>query len=123
MRIDAYIFLSQEDNCIHMFTYRKNIDAEKQIERRASTDEMTGFLTKTATEHSIMSELSEKPEDLYAFFIFDIDNFKQANDQFGHSFGDYCLKEFTEVIRNHFRDGDYIGTYRRRRICGVYTDS
>ncbi len=37
MRIDAYIFLSQEDNCIHMFTYRKNIDAEKQIERRAST--------------------------------------------------------------------------------------
>ena len=109
MRIDAYIFLSQEDNCIHMFTYRKNIDAEKQIERRASTDEMTGFLTKTATEHSIMSELSEKPEDLYAFFIFDIDNFKQANDQFGHSFGDYCLKEFTEVIRNHFRDGDILG--------------
>lgn len=30
MRIDAYIFFSNEDNCLHMFTYRKNIDEEKK---------------------------------------------------------------------------------------------
>lgn len=41
MRIDAYIFFSQEDECIHMFTYRKNINAEKEKEIRASYDEMT----------------------------------------------------------------------------------
>ncbi|WP_416739943.1 diguanylate cyclase domain-containing protein, partial [Anaerostipes caccae] len=32
------------------------------------------------------------------FFLFDIDNFKQANDRFGHVFGDMAIKEFTAVI-------------------------
>lgn len=52
MRIDAYTFLSSEDKCIHMFTYRKNIDEDKkralQMTKRAETDEMTGFYTRTA---------------------------------------------------------------------------
>lgn len=28
MRIDAYIFYSEADDSVHMFTYRKNIDEE-----------------------------------------------------------------------------------------------
>ena len=28
MRIDAYIFYSEADKSVHMFTYRKNIDEE-----------------------------------------------------------------------------------------------
>ena len=30
MRIDARVYYNKEDNCIHMFTYRKNIDKEKR---------------------------------------------------------------------------------------------
>ena len=105
MRIDAYIFFSQEDNCVHMFTYRKNIDEEKRREMMAFTDEMTKFLTKSATKRKITAQLGENPEQLRAFFIFDIDNFKQANDRFGHAFGDQCIRTFTGIIREHF-DGD-----------------
>ncbi len=105
MRIDAYIFFSQEDNCVHMFTYRKNIDEEKRREMMAFTDEMTKFLTKSATKRKITAQLSEAPEQFRAFFIFDIDNFKQANDRFGHAFGDHCIRTFTGIIREHF-DGD-----------------
>lgn len=109
MRIDAYIFYSAEDNSIHMFTYRKNIDAEKRKEIQAEMDEMTGFFTKKATERMIQNMLRDNREQLYAFFIFDIDNFKTANDRFGHVFGDYCIKEFTGVIRDHFRKSDILG--------------
>ena len=109
MRIDAYILFSEEDQSIHMFTYRKNIDAEKQKELQAATDGMTGFFTRNATEHFINKILSENPGTSYAFFIFDIDNFKQANDQFGHAFGDSCIKEFTDIIRKHFREKDILG--------------
>ena len=35
MRVDAYIFYSPEDDSIHMFAYRKNIDEEKKKEQKA----------------------------------------------------------------------------------------
>lgn len=109
MRIDAHIFYSAEDDSIHMFTYRKNIDAEKLKEFQAETDEMTLFYTKKATERNIDKLLAEKPQDAHAFFIFDIDNFKQSNDHFGHAFGDFCIKEFTGIIRSHFGAKDLLG--------------
>lgn len=109
MRIDAYVFLSTEDNCIHMFTYRKNINAEKNRERLAAIDDMTGFYTRKACVEAISIRLERRTEEAYAFLLFDIDNFKQANDQFGHAFGDYCITEFTKAIRTHFRKGDILG--------------
>lgn len=108
MRVDAYIFYSPEDNSIHMFTYRKNIDEEKKKEQKARIDEMTGFYNKKSTERIIEKMLLESPEQKYAFFIFDIDNFKQANDNFGHLFGDLCIKEFTRVIKESFGEENTI---------------
>lgn len=109
MRIDAYIFYFPEDRSIHMFTYRKNIDEEKGKERQAEIDEMTGFYTKKATERLICRQLAETPKIRHAFFIFDIDNFKQANDSCGHAFGDFCIRTFTDILRQHFRSEDVLG--------------
>lgn len=109
MRIDAHIFYSAEDSSIHMFTYRKNIDGEKTNELKAQTDEMTGFYTRQATERAIDKMLAERPDGSYAFFILDIDNFKQANDRFGHAFGDHCIRIFAAAIRRHFRDHGVLG--------------
>ena len=53
--------------------------------------------------------LREQPDGLFAFIIFDIDNFKQANDRFGHAFGDGVIREFTQTIRRHFESGDVLG--------------
>ncbi|WP_455652314.1 sensor domain-containing diguanylate cyclase [Phascolarctobacterium sp.] len=113
MRIDAYIFYSAFDDSVHMFTYRKNIDAEKRRElesqRKASTDEMTGVYTKKATERIIDSILCGKLQGNYSFFIIDMDDFKQANDQHGHIFGDYCIRDFVEKLKGFCREDDIIG--------------
>lgn len=109
MRIDAYIFYSNEDQSLYMFAYHKNIDAEKKRELQATTDEMTGFLTKKATERFIERRLLENSNRLYAFIIFDIDNFKEANDNFGHSFGDDCIRKFTRAIRSCFDEHVILG--------------
>jgi diguanylate cyclase (GGDEF)-like protein len=58
---------------------------------------------------SIEKQLVEKKEEKYAFFICDIDNFKQVNDRFGHAFGDYCICSFTKAIREHFRKDNILG--------------
>ena len=113
MRITGRIVRLESDNSIHMLTYRQNIDEEIRQEllmlQLAQTDEMTGFLTKTVTQRKIENLLKEKPEQLYALFIFDIDNFKQANDLFGHRFGDAVILTFTKIIKQSFRKDDIIG--------------
>ena len=112
MRIDVHIFFSEEDQSVHIFSYRKNIDAEKrkeqQIRREAQTDGLTGLATRTATERAITRLLAQKPGN-YAFFMMDIDRFKLANDQFGHAFGDLCLRTFADLLRQSFGPQDLLG--------------
>lgn len=113
MRITARIVKWELDQSIHMLVYRQNIDAEKRQEQKmlrlAQTDEMTGLLTKTATQRRAMQELASSPNDCFAFFIFDIDNFKQANDLYGHAFGDSVILAFAATIRDNFRSNDILG--------------
>lgn len=109
MRTDAHVFYSPDDDSLHMFTYRKNIDLEKQKEALAYMDEMTKCYTKNATERLIDDTLMHHPDTAYAFFIFDIDNFKQVNDSLGHAFGDRCIREFSAGIRKQFREQDIVG--------------
>ena len=113
MRIDAYIFYSPADASVHMFTYRKNIDEEKRKElenlRKAATDSMTGAYTREATEQNINWLLAANPNGSYCFFIIDIDNFKQANDLYGHIFGDSCIKQFVQLLKSDCREQDVVG--------------
>ncbi len=113
MRITARIIYWESDDSIHMLTYRQNIDAEKRQQRRmlklSQTDEMTGLYTKTALRKKAESRLAEQPGKLFAFFIFDIDDFKQANDLYGHSYGDKVIISFTGTIKRHFSEGELVG--------------
>lgn len=113
VRIMARIVRWETDGTVHMLIYRQNIDAEKSRERKmqelAWTDEMTGLLTKTATSRQVDELLLENAGSPAAYFIFDIDNFKQANDLFGHAFGDSVICAFVEIIRENFRVGDVLG--------------
>ena len=70
---------------------------------------MTGLYTKKVTERMVDKCLAQYPGQRYAFFIFDIDCFKQVNDRFGHAFGDDCICGFTGIIKAHFREDDIIG--------------
>lgn len=107
MRITARLLVSDSDGSLHMLTYRQNIDEEKKREQKmremASRDEMTGFLNKISAEKKMEEKLDQNRDKEYAFFIFDIDRFKQANDLFGHAFGDSgsgsLLRYFVTILK------------------------
>ena len=113
MRINARIVKLESEDALHLLVYRQNIDAEKRQQQKmhqlAQTDEMTGLLTKTATRRQVAAQLEAQPADSFAYFIFDIDNFKQVNDQFGHAFGDAVICAFVSALRRHFRRDDVLG--------------
>lgn len=84
-------------------------ERERKLEKWAATDGLTMFLNKTATNQAIDAALKQDPLSQFAFFMFDIDHFKEANDQFGHAFGDKVIIQFADTIRRCFRSSDLLG--------------
>ena len=113
VRITARIIRLGNEGTVHMLSYRQNIDAEKRQERkmieRAETDEMTGFASKSATTRHVDAMIAEKPASRFALYMIDIDNFKEANDEYGHKFGDSVIIAFCAIVREQFGEKAVLG--------------
>lgn len=113
VRATARIFRWEEDGSIRMLVYRQNIDAEKQYEwylyEQTQKDSFTNLYNKAAIQERIRILLASNPSGSFAFFILDLDHFKQINDQFGHVAGDATLAKFARMIKSQFRESDLIG--------------
>jgi diguanylate cyclase (GGDEF)-like protein len=46
-----------------------------------------------------------------AVMLIDLDNFKRINDNYGHTFGDYCLQQAAAVMKSVNRSGDIVARY------------
>lgn len=78
------------------------------LERVASHDGLTGLLNRSKAEQMIRDRLMNNPGGNYALFIIDLDYFKNANDQYGHIFGDHVLKYLAEKLHQSVRGGDIV---------------
>ena len=85
-----------------------NEEIEKMnfLERRADHDERTGLFNHNAAKRMIEEQLAGAIGRNFALVVFDLDNFKQANDRYGHLFGDEVLFAIAERIRANIRSTD-----------------
>ena len=71
-----------------------------------------GFIIRNSREFYWKILESEKDiNDKCVFIIIDVDQFKLANDYWGHSFGDKLLLKITEKLKKYFRSTDIIGRF------------
>ncbi len=82
-----------------------------ELTHRAITDQLTGVYNKMTIQSFIEEHLETATytNESGALLIIDLDNFKQINDTFGHSFGDAVLTEAANEISHRFRKGDLVG--------------
>ena len=76
------------------------------LEQRASLDLLTGLYNQVTAKSRIEQVLAASPDRKYGVLLFDLDCFKEANDQNGHLFGNDVLKFVADKIRNSTRKDD-----------------
>lgn len=62
-------------------------------------------------------EFATKFKTSLSFIMFDIDNFKQINDMYGHHIGDLVITTIAEIVRNNIRVTDIAGRYGGEEFC------
>jgi putative two-component system response regulator len=84
-------------------------DTEQRVrlQQMADTDALTGLLNHRAAKNRISALLADQSgARQYALILFDLDNFKMANDIYGHLFGDEVLRHVADTVRSSFRSSD-----------------
>ena len=82
------------------------VKAMADFERRANHDAKTGLFNYNVAKKHIEMALSMKDDTKYLLAMFDLDNFKQANDRYGHLFGDEILAAIADRLRKSMRSTD-----------------
>ncbi len=90
---------------IHLMYKSRN----HHLEKRATTDFLSGVYNKMATEEEISGYLTAHPQARCILFILDVDNFKTINDTRGHEMGDQVIASIGRHLRNNFRSDDIVG--------------
>lgn len=83
-------------------------DRNRLLQEKASHDSLTDLINRGTMENAVNEYMFTKRECDSVFMIFDIDKFKSINDSFGHSLGDYLLKQVGVQMKKVFDEEDYL---------------
>ncbi|MDO4274951.1 MAG: GGDEF domain-containing protein [Eubacteriales bacterium] len=87
---------------------RMRIQQMKEYEELVFVDELTGLLNRRALDHE-MKRL-EKARESFFYVMFDLNDLKRVNDEYGHFQGDVFIKKAADVLRDCGEKA--IGAYR-----------
>lgn len=76
------------------------------LQNESYHDPLTKIYNRRFVEQYV--EMNLETTDSCAMFLIDVDNFKMANDIFGHEVGDEVLCKISECLRNCFRKSDCV---------------
>ena len=96
----------------------------EELEQMAWTDHLTGAGNRRALERVLDTVLERARDQKQAVTVmcFDIDDFKQYNDQFGHEAGDNVLCETVQLLRSVIRGGDHVFRVGGDEFVVVFAD-
>jgi diguanylate cyclase (GGDEF)-like protein/PAS domain S-box-containing protein len=113
VEILAYPIILNNNNFGAYAVYRDISDRrekEMRINKLVYTDNLTKAYNRRKFYHVIDQEISrfERYNIPFSIVIFDLDDFKKINDQYGHLAGDCVLKSVSNIINKNIRNNDWL---------------
>ena len=89
------------------------------------TDSLTGLYNRRHFEDTLEREFlrASRYNNHLSFAIIDVDFFKKVNDTYGHSTGDYVLKEVAYLILQNLRKTDMVFRYGGEEFAVIITET
>ena len=90
-----------------------SITLEKELEKLAHTDSLTGLFNRRRMNEmlEIQRSLTARADLGFSLIFVDIDHFKKINDTYGHGFGDYILSEVAAFMKSLLRHEDTLARW------------
>jgi polar amino acid transport system substrate-binding protein len=84
-----------------------------RLESLATTDALTGLNNRLRLDQLIEQEQNrfDRYDNPYSVILFDIDDFKKVNDDYGHEQGDIVLRKIAEIVSQGIRKTDFAGRW------------
>lgn len=89
------------------------------------TDPLTGLRNRRALDEAVQSRLAmlDRYANAFSVAVFDVDHFKQVNDQHGHLEGDRILQEVARVLEATARDTDIVARFGGEEFVAVMPET
>lgn len=111
---------------MHLERERKALaEANQRLEQLAHFDPLTKVWNRYRIEEAINAELvaAKRYAAGFALLLFDVDNFKQINDAYGHSVGDDVLVALARLVESSLRGCDHLGRWGGEEFIVLATHS
>jgi len=121
-------FSLRENNNLMQSLIKSNEDlheAKSRIEYELRTDYLTHLFNRRYIDGAI-AELQKSAKDNsspFSVVVLDIDHFKNVNDRYGHSTGDYVLQQIAEVIKKNIRKDDIAARWGGEEFIIILPDT
>lgn len=97
-------------------------EARARLYRLSNVDPLTGAWNRRYLDHAL-SDLCERfghAESDFHFVLFDVDDFKQLNDTFGHEAGDKVLVCVATALREHLGEHGHLIRMGGDEFCALF---
>lgn len=125
LRSNIHMFTDKNDHLkgyLYLFDIDKQKRQELRLTQQAELDLMTSVYNKETAREKIELAIGLYSMPMTcAFFMFDLDYFKQINDTYGHAEGDYVIQQTANILKEFFRKEDIIGRLGGDEFCVFYT--